>query len=203
MKKIIQVFSVITIILSHISISYSITGTDALQKFRNRMYGIGKMTGIISWTIGSGQTYTASFKYMSPGKIYLKFNNPRGKIVVSNGKKLWVFNPASNICGIQDLTSGHSGGIAGLTNGYLAILTSRGPRGYTLKLKNKKKRYSQITLMLDSSFFLKKAIIKNRDGGTISFSLSNIDTKANVMKSLFDFTVPANAQTVINPLNIR
>ncbi len=183
--------------------SYAITGEEALQRFRSRMLGISKMTGIISWSMEDGQSITASFKYLNPGKIYMKFSNPKGKLIVTNGKKLWIYNQGINICGIQELGTSLSGGIAGLTKGYIAIVTSQSSRGYTLKLKSNEKIYSQITLMLDSSFFLKKAVMKNNNGGSISFSLSNIDTMASVMKSMFDFSVPANAQVVNNPLNIR
>lgn len=182
---------------------YPLTGNEALENFYNRMNSVPKMTGIISWTAGAGQTYTASFKYMNPGKIFVKFNNPRGKTIVSNGKKLWVYDSASNICGIQELGSGNSGGIAGLTRGYNAIVSSHGSKGYTLKLKNNDRAFSQIILTLDSSFFLKKAVLKDSQGSSLSFTLSNISTEAGVMKNLFDFTVPANAQTVMNPLNTR
>jgi outer membrane lipoprotein carrier protein len=202
MKKSINIY-IVLIMLFTAANAYAITGEQALQRFRNRMLGIPKMTGIISWSAGDGQASTASFKYLNPGRIYMKFSNPKGKLIITNGKKLWAYNRGSNICGIQELGSSLSGGIAGMTNGYMAIVTSQSSNGYTLKLKNSERRYSQITLMLDSSFFLKKAVLKNKDGGSISFSLSNIDTKASVMKSMFDFTVPPNAQVVNNPLNIR
>ncbi len=198
------IFALIPVIfLSPSSELYSMTGNEALESFQNRMDGIPKMTGIISWTAGSGQNYTASFKYMSPGKIYVKFNSPRGKTIVSNGKKLWIYDSNSNICGIQELGAGNSGGISALTRGYLAIVSQQGSKGYTIKLKNNDRNFSQITLMLDSTFLLKKAVLKDKQGSSLSFSLSNISTSAAVMKNLFDFSVPANAQTVINPLNTR
>ena len=181
---------------------YPITGDQAAEKFRKRMYGIGKMTGIISWSNETGQTFTASFKYLAPGKIYVKFSNPRGKVIVSNGKKLWVYNSNSNICGIQDLYRGSSGGIASLTKGYMAIVSPQGS-GYTLKLKSNDRSISQITLILDRSFFLKKGKFKYKSGGIMNFSLSNVSTKASVMKSLFNFNVPASSQVVNNPLNVR
>lgn len=203
MKFIYKITTSVLIFFFAITNLFSITGEEAVAKFKSRMFGIQKLTGIISWSVQSGQTYTGTFKYLNPGKIYVKFSNPQGKILVSNGNKLWVYNSASNICGVQDLASGFSGGIAGIVNDYMAIVTSRGPHGYTLKLKNNDKVYTNITLMLDSTFFLKKAIIKNKDGEGFKFSISNIDASASVMKSLFDFDVPANAQIVKNPLNIK
>ena len=133
--------SVIKIIITSFVILYSLpifslNGEEALSRFRGRMYGTKKLTGIISWTYNSGQSYSGSFKYLSPGKIFVKFSTPRGKILVSNGKKLWVYNPSTNICGVQELSRGFSGGIAGITKGYFAILSSQGSSGYTIKLKN-------------------------------------------------------------------
>lgn len=184
--------------------AFSITGDEALTRFRARMLGLGKLTGVISWTAGSGQTMTGSFKYMAPDKIYVKFSNPSGKVVVSNGRKLWVYNPGINICGIQDLGGGSSsGGIAGLTKDYNAIVTSQGSGGYTIKLKNNTAHYTEIVLLVDSSFLLKKAIFKGKSDEAFSFTLSNVSTSAGVMRSLFEFSVPANAQVVKNPLNIK
>lgn len=192
-----------TMILLIASQSFAITGDAALAKFQQRMYSIGKLTGIISWSTGSGMTYTGSFKYLNPGKIYVKFSSPAGKTIVSNGKKLWIYSPANNIVGVQDLGFGGSGGIASLTKGYFAIVTSQGSGGYTIKLKNNEKTYSEILLMLDSTFFLKKAIFKTSNGTAFNFSISNISFSAAVVPTIFSFDVPASAQVVKNPLNIQ
>ncbi|MBN1531268.1 MAG: outer membrane lipoprotein carrier protein LolA [Spirochaetes bacterium] len=183
---------------------YPITGDEALAKFRGRMLGIGKLSGVISWSTGSGQSLAGTFKYMAPDKIYVKFSNPSGKILVSNGRKLWVYSPSSSICGVQDLAAGSSsGGIAGMTADYRAIVTSQSSDGYTIKLKNSDKAYPEIILRVDSSFFLKRAIFKDKDGDGFSFTLSNVNFSPAVMPSLFNFNVPSNAQTVKNPLNIK
>lgn len=203
MKKVSSIITAFLIILVFTPSSYALTGDEALAQFRNRMNSIGKLTGIISWSQGSGETYTGAFKYMSPGKIHVKFSSPAGKTIVSNGKSLWIYSSSSNICGVQDLAGGGSGGIAALTSGYFAIVTAQGPGGYTIKLKNNEKSFNEIILMVDSTFFLKKAIIKSKDGGMYNFSLSNISTSAAVIPSIFDFNVPSSAQVVKNPLNIK
>jgi len=182
---------------------FSVTGDEALSKFRARMNGIEKMTGVISWTTSSGVSYTGNFKYLNPGRIHIKFSNPAGRTVVSNGRTLWVYSPASNIVGVQELSRDGSGGITSFTNGYMALLTDQGPGGYIVKLKNESRHYQEVTLMLDSSFFLKKAVLKSKDGFTYTFTLSNISTAATVLPGTFNFEVPANAQRVNNPLNIQ
>jgi outer membrane lipoprotein-sorting protein len=193
----------ITLLMSFlITPAFAINGEEALARFKSRMLGIEKMTGNISWST-SGSNVTGNFKYMNPGKIYVKFSSPSNKVVVANGRKLWVYDPGSSICGIQDLAGNGSGGIASLVNDYLAIVTAQGSGGYTLKLKNNNKTYSEITLILDSSFMLKKAVLKSKDGENMTFTLSNVDTSASVMKNLFDYSVPSNSQVVKNPMNIK
>jgi outer membrane lipoprotein-sorting protein len=140
---------------------------------------------------------------MNPGKLHIKFSNPSGRTIVSNGRTLWVYSPSSNIVGVQELGQGGSGGIASFTNGYMALLTDQGANGYTLKLKHDSRHYQEIILVLDSTFFLKRALFKTKDGSAYSFTISNVSSTATVLPGLFNFEVPANAQRVNNPLNIQ
>ncbi len=183
--------------------AYGITGEEAIEKFRSRMYGIQKLTGVITWTYQSGLTVSGSFKYMAPDRIYVKFSTPPGKVIVSNGQRLWVYNQNTGICGIQDLAEGvFSGGIAAIVSGEYKAIASGGQGGYTIRMKNEEREYSEITLRVDSTFFLQKAIIRTKDGGVFSFSLSNVSWKAAVLPTIFNFSVPTSAQIVKNPLNM-
>lgn len=202
MKKIfIAAFALISVMqVSHLS---AITGSEALAKFKGRMYSAGRMTGIIQWSYNSGPPYTGSFKYLAPNKIYIKFSSPGGKVLVANGRKLWIYDPGNNVCAVQDLGGGGSGGIAAMVKGYMGIVTSQGGGGYTLKLKNSDRTYSEIMLWLDKSFFLKKAVLKTAKGDALKVTLSNVSFSTSVMESLFDFNVPANTQVIKNPLQVR
>ncbi|HPB80479.1 MAG TPA: outer membrane lipoprotein carrier protein LolA [Spirochaetota bacterium] len=203
MKKTI-ILSALTIIAlcSVTAYLYAMTGDEALQRFQGRMGSISTMRGTISWTDTSGFMYTGNFKFMAPGRIFVKFSSPSGKILASNGRKLWVYSPSSNICGIQDLGRGRSGGIAGVVSGYSAILLGGGS-GYTIKLKNNDRHYSSITLVVDSTFLLKKAIMKTKDGGGMTISLAGVVVGEGMSPGIFDFSPPVSAQTVNNPLNIK
>lgn len=185
-----------------ISEAFSITGEEALAKFRARMGSITTMRGTISWTDDSGFMYTGNFKYMAPNKIFVKFTSPSGKIIAANGRKLYVYNPSTNICGIQDLGSGGSGGIGALVTGYMAIAFG-GQGGYTIKLSSNEKHYTNITLVTDSTFLLKKAVLKTKTGGGTTISLSGVIIGEGISPGTFDFNVPPGAQVVNNPLNIR
>lgn len=197
-------FILILLFLFSLNPAYSLTGDEALAKFRSRMNSIDKLAGVVSWTTSHGATYSGNFKYLNPGKLHIKFTNPSGRTIVSNGRTLWVFSPSSNIVGVQELSDeGTSGGIASLTNGYMALLTEEGPDGYTLKLKHETRHYQEIILLLDKSFFLKRAVFKTKEGVLYSFTFSEINTATTIMPGLFNFEVPANAQRVNNPLNIQ
>lgn len=199
-KKIILVL----LLLFPLSPAFSLTGDEALERFRGRMQSIEKLSGVISWTTSRGATFSGNFKYLNPGKLHIKFTNPSGRTIVSNGRTLWVYSPSSNIVGVQELSDGGgSGGIASLISGYMPLLTEEGPNGYTLKLKNDNRHYQEILLLLDRSFFLKRAVFKTREGALYSFTFSDISTAATIMPGLFNFEVPANAQRVNNPLNIQ
>jgi outer membrane lipoprotein carrier protein len=182
---------------------FPLPGDEAVAKFRSRMLGLKKLTGVISWTSIDGQTYSGGFKYMAPDKIYVKFTSPMEKVVVSNGKTLWIYNPGNRMCGIQELEKGTtSGGIAGLVTGYDGI-ASGGDTGYIIKLKSDEKQYPEIILSVDGTFLLKGAIFKRDDGRIMSFSLSDVSSAPDVKTSLFEFTVPGGVQIVKNPLNMR
>ncbi len=196
-------FFITLLVVLHAAVGHALTGDEAIQRFQERMNSIGTMSGTISWTDAQSQTLTGSFKFMAPGRVYVKFSAPSGRIISSNGKRLWVFDSSSNVCGVQDLDKSGSGGIAALVNGYLAILASQGPSGYTVKLKNSDKHYSDITIVLDASFLLKKAVLMTKDGNGYSVTLSGVRTGEGMAPGLFDFSVPPNAQVVKNPLDVK
>jgi len=202
MKKFIKA-AVFTTALFIYSSVFAITGGEAVKKMQERLSSINKMTGVISWLNSSGKSYTGSFQYMNPGNIYVKFSNPRGKELVTNGKKLWVYDPIQKVCGIQNLSEKLSGGLGNMLRGYMAIISSQAPDNYIIKLKNPDRYYSDIELSLDSTFLMKKIIITNRNGKSTSFSISNINLSATIMKNIFDYKVPANTQLIKNPLNPR
>lgn len=194
---------IIFLILLSSAALFAISGDEAVEKFRARMLRVGKLTGVISWTSLEGQTYSGSFKYLAPDKVYVKFTSPTEKVLVSNGKTLWIYSPGTNMCGIQELARGTtSGGIAGLVVGYNGIAAGN-ESGYTIKLKSDEKQYREIILSVDGTYMLKGAIFKREDGRIISFSLSDVSGKADVRESIFNFKVPKGVQIVKNPMNIR
>lgn len=199
-RKILKIF-ILFYIIAFITPVFSMTGNEAVAKFQARMRSFSTLQGVLTINYTSGRMITGSFKYMAPGKFYFKMTNPAGKTIVTNGRKLWIFDASTQICGIQE-AGGLSGGIASFVNGYYAIAQPRG--GSTvIKLKSPNRTYSNVTLLVDSTFMLKNASFKNKKGDGFSVSLSGLRSGGNIHSGLFDFNVPSNAQVIKDPLNIR
>ncbi|NMB66390.1 MAG: outer membrane lipoprotein carrier protein LolA [Spirochaetes bacterium] len=200
MKKVAIITSAILIMIAY---AFALTGEEAVVRFQQKMRSISTISGIISWTTSNGFTYTGTFKYKAPDKLYINLTAPGGKTIVTNGKKLWVFDKSSNVCGVQDVGEGYSGGIAAIVSGYNALLASQGPNGYTIKLRSFDKPYPEIVIVTDANFLLKKLILKDKQGDSTSYTLSNVITGENIPAGYFDLKPPTSAQAVKNPLNIQ
>lgn len=203
--------------------AFSLTGDEALQKFKDQMAGIKTMRGQISLLYQNGEMYSGSFKYMFPGKIFIQFSEPSGKTIVSNGKKLWAYDAASGVCGVQELdievdeddkdfkeNAGSKrirvqdrGGPSVFLSGYQVTAVSEEKTGVTIELMNGTRKYTDIKLVLNNEFMLIKAIFKNDKDEGFMIKLSDVKTGEKITPGLFDFNVPANSQIVKNPLDIR
>ena len=64
-------------------------------------------------------------------------------------------------------------------------------------------QYSEIKVVLNSDFFPKGMIFKNIDDEGFTIELKDISTGERITPGIFNFDVPADAQVVKNPLDIR
>jgi len=202
MKKI--SLAVLVIMAAAIPVSIqALTGEEAVEKFKSRFYSAQTMKGQIALSYSSGEMFTGSFKYMAPGKFDIKFSVPSGKEIITNGRKLWVYDKSSNVCGVQDVDRSLSGGVAGFISGYMAIASSSGAADTIIKLKSPNKFYRDISITVDSSFMIKKAVFRNEKGDGFQATFSNITFNEQIAPGAFDFSVPPNVQLVKNPLDVR
>jgi outer membrane lipoprotein-sorting protein len=193
---------IVSVITLFPALTRAVTGDEAVEKFKARYYSITSMKGVISITYSSGEVMTGAFRYAS-GKFAIKFSSPSGKEIVTNGRKLWVYDKGNNVCGVQDVDGSPRGGIAGLLNGYMAIASQAGASDTMIKLKSPDKTYRDITLVVDATYMVKKAVFRNEKGDGFTVTFSNILMNESVSPGSFDFNVPANAQVVKNPLDVR
>ena len=195
--------SAIPCILVLTTLAYALTGEEAILRLQQRMASVSRVSGVASITYDSGESMTGAFVYAKPNKFHIKFSNPSGKEIITNGRKLWVYSSVSKLCGVQDLDTTFSGGLGGVVSGYPAILTSQRADGYSLKLKDDTKHYAEIQLGLTHDFFPEKMVFRTADGKGFTVILSNMNFSPRVIDSIFDFNVPSNCQVVKNPLNIK
>lgn len=184
------------------TMALALSGEEGIQRLQQRMAAVSRVSGIVSITYESGETMTGAFVYSRPNKLNIKFSNPAGKQLITNGRKLWVYNPVSKICGVQDLDQAVSGGLGAMVAGYPSIITPRGD-GYTLKLKDEGKHYQEINIALTRDFFPERIMFRTADGREFTIVLTNLNFSPTVIDSIFDFNVPSNCQVVKNPLNVK
>ncbi|MCU0821348.1 MAG: outer-membrane lipoprotein carrier protein LolA [Spirochaetes bacterium] len=199
-----------------------IDGNELFEKAKERLISVTTIKGTISITYETGQMYSGEFQYMPPGKIFIDITDPPGKKIVSNGKRLWVYDSSSDLCGVQDLFTRDAerdrylseeekkaneyrmkGGLEFFFSGYDASILADEPGGYTVELKNESRFYKDVVLRLDRNCLIQSARFTDKQGVQFAIRLSNMRFNEKIFTGVFDFNVPANAQLVKNPLDVR
>ena len=181
----------------------AVTGDEAVARMKSRIYSISSMRGTISIKSPSS-TLTGRFRYMAPGKFVIDLSEPSGKKIATNGKRLWVYSKHDNVCGVQDVDTSFSGGIASYVNGYAAMATASGASDTVIRLKGSNRTYKEIVIQVDSTFLPKVIHFRTEDGkGGFTATLSGIVVNEPMAPTLFEFNPPAGTQMVKNPLNLR
>jgi len=153
---------------------------NSLDSFRATVTVNGGLTGIIS--------------YKNPYQLHVRLND--GRIISSNGKTLWFYNPDSSISGKQDL-KGVSGGLGGFLSGYENVTVS----GKTFRLTSPTKRYTEVILVVSDNDMPRVLKMKKEDEEVTEIAFSGIATNIGLGTSLFNFQPPTSSQIVENPLN--
>jgi outer membrane lipoprotein-sorting protein len=221
-SKLFYLILILTGLLLNASGAVSLEGNEVINKLNERFKSIDTMKGQLTITYQSGEVFSGIFMYMNPGKIYVKLTDPPGKLIITDNKKLWVYDSTTDVCGVQELEMNEEdedkeavekqendiktklrGGIERFLRGYEVIDISGDALSYVIEMVNDKRKYSDVKLFIDAEFMLSKAIFKDKNEDGFSVELSGISTGEIIPPGLFNFNVPANAQVVKNPLDIR
>ena len=191
-------------IIAAAAAAWAVTGDEAVARMKSRIYSISSMRGTISIKSSSKENLTGRFRYMAPGKFVIDLSEPSGKKIATNGKKLWVYSKHDNVCGVQDVDTTFSGGIASYVNGYAAMASGSGAADTVIRLRGSNRTYKEITIVVDSTFLPKSIHFRTEDGkGGFTATLSGIVVNEPMAPTLFEFNPPAGTQMVKNPLNVR
>ena len=140
-----------------------------------------------------GMIYTGKIYYQYPNKLHVQLSD--GRIIATNGKYLWTYNPDTKICARQVVKEESTGGLFFFLHG-----------GYSVQEENDRyifKRVGnsdyEVTIKIDGST-LKTVQWKIKDE-IINISFSNVVTDTSMKSSLFNYKPDPEAQLIENPLN--
>jgi len=166
--------------------------------------------------------YTKGTSYFKKGgKVNFSFTSPQNDVIISNGKKMWVYIKRLNAVAVQDLKGQDSGkgiltgtfsdaGVITLFNRYHYSFDSveqpviiNKSRYYKLNLKEKVATggFSEMKVYVDAeTFFITKIEAEAPAGKKVTLTLSNVQYNVELPNSLFQFNIEDNMKVVENAL---
>jgi len=147
-----------------------------------------------SYSNSDGLLYSGKLSYQYPDKVHIKFSD--GKVIASDGKFLWVYDPSTLLCAKQVLDPEKQEGLFDLLNS-----------GFTFEQQNNRYIftrdngfYREIVVDVENGLFTYIRLI-TKDNKIMNFSFHNVQTDVGIRAGLFNYKPPTDAQLVENPLN--
>jgi len=150
------------------------------------------ITADFTYTSATGESYTGQLYYESPGKLHVKLSD--NKVIATNGKFLWVYNPETMTCAKQTVGE-PGGGIQRLLKEEYLVESTEDKVSYVYPHGAIKE------MVIEHSNGDLKNIRLNVLDNWITMSFSNIQIGAGIKGTLFNYRPPTDAQVVENPLN--
>lgn len=162
-------------------------------------------------------TSRGSVYYKKGGLVNFSFTQPRRDVIISNGKKMWIYLHRLNAVGIQTLeTKGNLynantyEGLVSLFSRYHYYLQSheqpvtiKGKPYYVLALKERVASggFTEILLRVDAKSYLISSMEAISPQGTkVSLSFSRIVLDKELPNSLFQFKVEGSTRVIEEPM---
>ncbi len=185
-------------------------GAEELVKFMQESFDrIGGYTADFV-EIHPGYTYRGMIRVKFPGRFRLDYNIPRGRVIVSDGRTLWIYLPSLKLVGEQKLKGDvfFSGGasLIALRRTYnispsgeavvegkacwVALLTPKDPSAGFKRMKLYISKDIGIPLRTEG---------ETARGTTLIFVVKNIRKTPNLPNDVFKFYPPAEAQMLYDP----
>ncbi len=156
-------------------------------------------------------------KYRKPDTFIMLFDNPKDQIIYTDGKVLKIYVPELNVVGEQKLESQYRSTFFISDRTSLYYLRSKyqfsffdsnkpvmiGDSPYYILLLEPRERVSEfkrIKLWVSKYWLIVKAEAETISGNTVSISFSKINLNRKLTDNEFEFNLPVNTQTIINPL---
>ncbi|HEX2548926.1 MAG TPA: outer membrane lipoprotein chaperone LolA, partial [Gammaproteobacteria bacterium] len=151
------------------------------------------------------QRSSGQMSLQRPGKFRWEIKKPNKQIVVTNGKKLWIYDPDLDQVTIRLLTKEVGDSPAMLLSNNLGIdkvytVTTTTDANATLKWfllkpKNPNNNFAAIKLGFQNNE-IHEMILEDQMGQLTNIEFYNIKTNPMLASSLFDFRLPKNVDVI-------
>jgi outer membrane lipoprotein-sorting protein len=146
-----------------------------------------------------------------PDRLLLRFSEPAGDVILSDGRYFWVYYPSIDAAQVlrSEASAGSTSGVdlqaqflGDPARRFAATLdgeeTVAGRRAWQLTLKPRERLgYQQLRVWLDQRDYLARRFeITEDNGSTRRFELRNLRLDPTLADNLFRFDVPAGARVV-------
>lgn len=193
------------------------TATDLLNQVSNTYATINDYTAQVTITQGNS-VMRGNLVYLSPNLIRIDFYDPRGQVIVSDGKTLTVYVPSYSVVFTQEL--GKDRNISGLATGQglrllknnysVAYADSPSPQPLagttemvtTLRLtwKSTGQAFRQIDLAIGANGMIRRITGITVNYRNIQMDFLNVQTNSGIGAGRFQYEPPANANRIHNYL---
>ena len=153
-------------------------------------------------------------------KLTLLFQKPTGDVIISNGKKMWVYIKKINAVGIQNLkndsnlynSASYEGLVSLFQRYHYRFKTTQQPQNingknyYVLLLEEKVNSggFSSMDIYIDAeTFVIHKMTAYSSIGSIVELEFNSIKLNEDLPNSLFTYRIEGNVKVVENPLTVE
>lgn len=164
--------------------------------------------------LGSNSTSKGSLYQKKPDLFLLKFSQPAGDVIVSDGHYFWVYYPSADkrqVIRVPASANGASGvdlqaqflgdPTRKFSSTFNGIESVGGRKAYVLTMTPRDgQAYKSLKVWIDQKDWLaRRFIVTENNGVTQDFTLANLAVNTTIANSMFRFTPPADARIVERP----
>jgi outer membrane lipoprotein carrier protein len=164
--------------------------------------------------LGSKSTYRGTLYQKRPDRFLMKFSDPAGDVIVSDGRYFWLYYPSADRRQVlrAPAQTGAAGGVdlqaqflgdplTRFTHTYHGTETIGGRRTHVLTLVPRRNMgYRSLKVWIDDrDALVRKFILTENNGLVQEFTLSGLVVNPALSNDLFTFTPPADARVIESP----
>jgi outer membrane lipoprotein carrier protein len=143
-----------------------------------------------------------------PGKMRWEYKTPEKKLFVSDGAKIYFYEPAANQVTVSDFPRGDQAasaalfltGQGNLSRDFTATFTETAPAdtyGLHLTPKTPQAEYDWLELVVDrQTLQIRSLTAADKEGGRSTFEFANVKENVGIADKTFVFQIPRGAEVI-------